>query len=136
MKTFLQRSLIGIFFGAFLAVAFTHLLVWFGDMTIIHGELFVRNSLGSMFCGWFFTVTPLYFENKKLNLTQQTLLHFLTVIMLYFILALGIGWIPFTVKSVLSMLVIFLVFYAIFWLGFYLYFKNQAKQLNEDLRKL
>ena len=136
MKTFLQRSLIGIFFGGFLAVVFTNSMVWFGDATVINGELFVKNSLGAIFCGWFFTVTPLYFESKKLNLTQQTLLHFLTVIVLYFILALGIGWIPFTVKGIFSMLAMFLVFYGIFWVAFYLYFKNQAKILNEDLRKL
>jgi hypothetical protein len=110
--------------------------VWFGGAEFINGELCVRNSLGSLFCGWFFTVTPLYFENPRLKLAQQTLLHFLTVIVLYFILALGIGWIPFDVKSILSMGIMFLLFYGFFWLAFYLYFKNQAKKLNDDLSKL
>jgi hypothetical protein len=136
MKTFLFRSLIGIFFGAFLAVVFTNSMVWSGDAAVINGELFVKNSLGAIFCGWFFSVTPLYFENRKLKLPQQTLLHFLTVIVLFFILALGIGWIPFNIKSILSMLVMFLIFYGVSWFAFYLYFKNQAKKLNEDLRKL
>ena len=112
MKTFLFRSLIGIFFGAFLAVVFTNSMVWSGDAAVINGELFVKNSLGAIFCGWFFSVTPLYFENRKLKLPQQTLLHFLTVIVLFFILALGIGWIPFNIKSILSMLVMFLIFYG------------------------
>ncbi len=116
MKTFLFRSLIGIFFGAFLAVVFTNSMVWSGDAAVINGELFVKNSLGAIFCGWFFTVTPLYFENRKLKLPQQTLLHFLTVIVLFFILALGIGWIPFNIKSILSMLVMFLIFYGISWI--------------------
>ena len=99
MKTFLFRSMIGIFFGAFLAVILTNAIVLFSTQDVLDGQLFLKNSLGSIFCGWFFTVSPLYFENNNLRLTQQTVLHFITVFVLYFILAFGIGWIPFTLKS-------------------------------------
>ena len=133
MKTFLFRSMIGIFFGAFLAVVMTNSLVYFGERDVLDGPLFLKNSLGSIFSGWFFTVSPLYFENTRLRLSQQTTLHFITVFVLYFILAFGIGWIPFTLKSSLIMLVFFLTFYAITWTAFYLYFKKQAQQLNEEL---
>lgn len=136
MKKFIGRSFMGIFFGGFLAVLFTNLYILFGDIEMIDGSLFLKNSLGSIFCGWFFTVTPLYFENKKLKLSQQTALHFLTVMILYFILALTIGWIPFNLTSILLMLFIALAVYAIFWVAFYLYFKNQARKLNGDLKKL
>ncbi|MEI4770133.1 DUF3021 domain-containing protein [Psychrobacillus sp. FJAT-51614] len=133
MKTFLFRSMIGIFFGAFLAVIFTNLVVLFGEKDMIDGQMFLKNSLGSIFCGWFFTVSPLYFENPNLRLAQQTGLHFLTVIILYFILAFGIGWVPFEWSSFLSAIVLFIGFYLIFWTSFYLYFRNQAKKLNEEL---
>ena len=133
MKTFLFRSMIGIFFGAFLAVILTNSVVYFGEKNILDGPLFLTNSLGSIFCGWFFTVSPLYFENTNLRLSQQTGLHFITVVVLYFILAFGIGWIPFTMKSFLLMLGLFIVIYAIFWTAFYLYFRNQAKKLNAEL---
>lgn len=133
MKTFFVRSILGIFFGAFLAVMLTNSIVLFGEQATLNGQLFLKNSLGSIFCGWFFTVSPLYFENTKLRLYQQTLLHFLTVVLLYFILAFGIGWIPFEVKSFFVMLVLFLIVYAIFWISFYLYFKYQANQLNKQL---
>lgn len=133
MKTFLFRSMIGIFFGAFLAVLFTNLIVLFGEQDLIDGQLFLKNSLGSIFCGWFFTVSPLYFENPKLRLAQQTGLHFLTVVILYFILAFGIGWVPFEWSSFFSAIVLFAGFYLIFWAAFYLYFRNQAKKLNDEL---
>lgn len=133
MKTFLFRSMIGIFFGAFLAVLFTNLVVLFGEQDMIDGQLFLKNSLGSIFCGWFFTVSPLYFENPKLRLAQQTGLHFLTVVVLYFILAFGIGWVPFEWSSFFSAIVLFAGFYLIFWTAFYLYFRNQAKKLNDEL---
>ena len=136
MKTFMIRSFIGISFGGFIAVLITNLNVLFGGFEMIDGSLFLKNSVGSILCGWFYTVSPMYFENRKLKLPQQTVLHFLTVTILYSIVALTIGWIPFNIKSILLTLLISTVVYTIFWIAFYLYFKNQARKLNEDLNKL
>jgi hypothetical protein len=133
VKTFLFRSIIGIFFGAFLAVIVTNSVVYFGNQDVLDGQIFMKNSLGSVFCGWFFTVSPLYFENTKLRLSQQTALHFATVVVLYFILAFGIGWVPFTLKSFIITLVVFIFSYLMFWTSFYLYFRRQARKLNEEL---
>jgi hypothetical protein len=136
VKTFLFRSIIGISFGAFLAVIVTNSVVYFGNQDVLDGQIFMKNSLGSIFCGWFFTVSPLYFENTKLRLSQQTALHFATVVVLYFILAFGIGWVPFTLKSFLVALSAFIVFYLVFWTVFYLYFRRQAQKLNAELNGL
>jgi hypothetical protein len=136
MKTFLFRSLMGIFFGGFIAVILTSSVVLIGEQETLDGALFLKNSLGSIFCGWFFTVSPLYFENDRLRLSQQTALHFITVVILYFILAFSIGWVHFTMNSFLFSLGIFIVFYMLFWFSFYLYFRNQAQKLNADLQEL
>lgn len=132
MRNFLIRSIMGVFFGAFLSVIMTNSVVLSGQETL-DSELFLRNSLGSMLCGWFFTASTLYFENHKWSLRRQTVTHFVTVIVLYFVLAIGIGWFPFTVPSFLLMLAVFVVFYALFWTAFYFYFKNQAQKLNKEL---
>ena len=132
MKNFIIRSLMGVFFGAFLMVLMTNSVVLSGQETLSSEEFF-KNSIGAMLCGWFFTVSTLYFENHRWTLPQQTGMHFVTVIILYFVLAFGIGWFPFTLSNFLLMLAVFLFFYAIFWTSFYLYFKNQAKKLNEEL---
>src|SRR4051812_12677130 len=123
MKTFLIRSLIGIFFGAFVAIAITICIIYFGGIKQLEGEMFLRNSLGSIFCGWFFSVSPLYFEIDSLKLPTQTALHFITVAACYFVLSLGIGWIPFSFPTILLILGLFLIVYSIIWLCFYLYFK-------------
>ena len=136
MKTFLIRSVMGIFFGAFIAVLLTNSVVYFGEQEVLDGQLFFKNSFGSIFCGWFFTVSPLYFENKNLRLSQQTGLHFITVVVLYFVLAFGIGWVPFNLVSFLLTLGIFVACYAIFWSAFYLHFRNQANKLNAELQEL
>lgn len=136
MKTFLFRSMIGIFYGAFIAIVFTNLFIFFGDDVMLDGQLFMKNSLAAIFCGWFFTVSPLYFEMNQLKLWQQTGLHFFTVSILYFILAFVVKWIPFNLKSFSVVLIVFLAFYLVIWLAFYLYFKNQAKKLNIELSSL
>lgn len=136
MKTFLFRSVMGIFFGAFIAVLLTNSVVYFGEQEVLDGQLFLKNSFGSIFCGWFFTVSPLYFENTNLRLSQQTGLHFVTVVVLYFILAFGIGWVPFTIASFLLTLGLFIIVYAVFWTAFYLHFRNQANKLNAELQEL
>ncbi|QTM98735.1 DUF3021 family protein [Sediminibacillus dalangtanensis] len=134
MKTFLFRSLIGIFFGAFIAVLATNSLVYFGGENVLDGGLFLKNSLGSIFCGWLFSVTPLYFEIRSLSLFQQTGLHFVTAMAAYFVLAYQIGWIPAGTSSILLFLVITLALYSVIWICFYLYFKNQSRKLNEELQ--
>nr|WP_144919615.1 DUF3021 domain-containing protein [Paenibacillus bovis] len=135
MKKFITRSILGIFYGAFLAVIATN-IVYFSGTEMLDGGAFFKNSLGFIFCGWFFTVTPLYFENENLQLWQQTALHFITVTILYFVLSLGIGWIPFELKSILIFGAIFIAGYAIFWTAFYVYYKNKVKKLNEDLQHI
>lgn len=136
MKTFLIRSILGVFFGAFLAVLVTFAFIYLGGNDVLNSSIFVKNTLGVMLNGWFFTVSPLYFENNNLKLYQQTALHFGTVIIAYFVLAFGIGWIPFTAKSALLNLSLFIFVYLIIWLGFYLYYRNQAKLLNAELDEI
>ncbi|MFQ3544498.1 DUF3021 domain-containing protein [Halobacillus rhizosphaerae] len=136
MKTFLFRSTFGIFFGAFLAILLTYSVIFLDDQTTLNSNLFVKNSLGAIFCGWLFSVSPLYFEIQSLKLYQQTALHFFTVMILYFILAYGIGWIPGGFMNILLFIVIALVSYTIIWTGFYLHFKNEAKKMNEDLQHI
>lgn len=133
MKTFLIRSIVGIFFGAFLSMVMTYTVIWSGQETLDSG-LFMQNSLGSMLCGWFFAVSSLIFDHHKWSLRRQTVTHFITVIVLYFLLAFGLGWFSFTVQDFLFTLVIFVVFYFLFWLAFYFYFKNQAQKMNRELR--
>ncbi|WP_163529701.1 DUF3021 domain-containing protein [Halobacillus ihumii] len=136
MRRFLFRSIMGIFFGGFIATLTTIALIYFGEQSLIDGELFLKNSLGSIFCGWLFTVTPLYFEIRSLRLYQQTALHFTTVAILYLILALAIGWIPAETKHIILFLIIAVTTYGIAWFGFFLYFKHECRKLNDDLKRI
>jgi hypothetical protein len=136
MKNFLYRSIIGILIGSFIEVMVTSCMIYFGHLPVINGEEFLKNSFGCIFCGWFFAVSPLYFELESLHLSQQTALHFVTVIVLYFSVSLGIGWIPFDLKNILISVAIFIAIYIVIWICIYLYIKKLANQMNEDLKKM
>nr|WP_082236057.1 DUF3021 domain-containing protein [Halobacillus massiliensis] len=133
MKKFLFRSLIGVFFGAFITVFATSAFIYFAEHPSIDSAAFLKNAFGYIFCGWLFSVTPLYFEIRSLSLPMQTALHFLTVTTIYLLLGLGIGWIPFNLNHFLIYLAISIAVYTIAWIGFYLYFKKESKRLNKDL---
>jgi len=62
-------------------------------------------------------------------------LHFLTVSILYFILSFSNGWIPLNAESAMLFLPLFVIVYTIIWVCFYLYFKNESKKLNDELKK-
>ncbi|MGN7386341.1 DUF3021 domain-containing protein [Sporosarcina sp. SAFN-015] len=136
MKTFAIRSILGIFFGSFLTLVVLFFVIYAGNNETLNSSILVKNAVGTVFCGWFFTVTPLFFENEKLTLPVQTIFHFICVSVLYFIVAFVIGWVPFTAIGFLSILSLFIVIYAIIWTAFYLYFKKQATALNEELKEL
>jgi len=136
MKQFLLRSIHGLFFGAFLTVIITIGIIYFGEHETLNGMTFIKNAVGYMICGWFFSTSSLIFEIKDIKLLIQTLLHFITVSILYFILSFLVGWFPFTIKATLLVLFSFVVVYALFWVSFYLYFKKKAKSLTADLKHL
>ena len=79
MKTFLTRSILGIFFGSFLALVTILAVIILAIRRCWMQRFFLKMLLGTVFCGWFFAVTPLIFENEKLTLPVQTTLHFLCV---------------------------------------------------------
>ena len=136
MKTFVYRSFMGVIFGGFLHVLLVGIgILWWGAETI-NTEIFLKNAIGMIICSWFFTVTPLYFSVEKWNLIQQTILHFLTVIILFFIVAFTIGWIPISLPVILMQTLIFLAIYVVSWTLFFLYFRYQARILNENIKRL
>ena len=132
MKTFLWRSMVGIFFGCFVSIIITCLIILNGQETL-NGHLFIKNSLGSMFCGWLCWVTPLYFEDTRVSLMKATIYHFLTLFIGYIVFVFWFRWVPFSVTGIALSFLLFVIVYLCIWLAFYFYSKNQMKKLNEEL---
>ncbi|MCK1993260.1 DUF3021 domain-containing protein [Peribacillus muralis] len=135
MKTLLFRSFVGICFGALVMVLTCFGVIGFGEITALDSEMFVKNAIGCLLCGWFFSTATILFEIEKWSLLFQTTMHFLTVSILYFLLSFFVGWISFSMKGLVIGILIFIPFYVTIWTIFYLYFRFQMKILNDGLDK-
>ncbi|MFD2705820.1 DUF3021 domain-containing protein [Salibacterium lacus] len=133
MKTLVFQSFVGICFGALVSILIYYGVIFFGGIEELDAGRFVTDSLGSMFCGWFFSVGGLIFAKESWSLTKRTGIHFVTMTMLYFVLAVVIGWIPFTIWGLVIGMALYLVLYAVIWICFFVYFYNEMRKLNEAL---
>ena len=91
--------------------------------------------LASILLGIYFGVASLIFEHDDWSPLKKTVIHFCLSVIIYFTIALTVGWIPLTVWPIVFSLLVFVLIYVIFWYGFNLYYKSIANSLNESLKK-
>jgi len=133
MKGFAHRSFQGLSIGAFIAVLTMVMIIWFGEVEVISGREYIRNSLGSMAVGWFFSISTYLFETDKISLLQKTGLHFAILAIFYFGISYILNWIPFSAESFIWILGAFILIYAVIWLLFYFYYRHQVMQINKEI---
>lgn len=133
IKEVLKRSLIGIAFGgiatfiALTTMKFSHI-----EGTVSE----IWNHMLASFClGIYFGVASLIFETEKWSALKQTLVHYTISTILWLIIALQLGWLPYNLLSVALGILTFTFIYIIYWTGFYLYFKKMEESMNKQLQK-
>ena len=109
-----------------------------GDTFSMNSDMFIKHIMGSVFVGIGFTVPSLIYDKKKLSMKVQTLIHMGCGFGVYLPIACSLGWLPVTLgfKMVILPLAFAIIFAIIIWLGFYLYYKHEAKRINEKLNML
>lgn len=97
--------------------------------------LFIKHAIGSMIVGMGFTVPSLIYDKKNLGILLQTLIHMGCGFGIYLPIACYLGWIPVSLgwQMVILPLTCALVFSFSIWYGFFLYYKHEAKKINEKL---
>lgn len=101
----------------------------------IHPAMMWFQMLGSFIVGIYFGVSSFIFENDNWSRLKQLCVHFPLSVIVFLIVALPLEWVPFTIWSILLSIVMFMFYYGLFWSGFWLYYKIQAKKLNDELNK-
>mgnify|MGYP001295989310 CR=1 FL=1 len=92
------------------------------------------NMVGGMLIGIYYALSSFIFMPSTWSDLKKTTIHFSTSVIVYYLIALPLGWVPFTFLAMIISLILFVVIYAIYWTGFYLYFKKVADTLNEELK--
>ncbi|GKU77513.1 DUF3021 domain-containing protein [Paenibacillus sp. L3-i20] len=103
------------------------------DINVQVGQLWV-NMLASIIIGTFFGVASFIFDYERWSPLKATVIHFFLSIIVFFPVAISVGWFPLKLRPLLLGLVMFIVIYAIFWLAMYYYFKKQTEALNASVK--
>ncbi|MFF2890370.1 DUF3021 domain-containing protein [Paenibacillus sp. NPDC057967] len=102
---------------------------------VVPAKIIWENLLASMGIGAYFGVASFIFQYDRWSPLKQLVIHFLLSVALYFPISIGVGWIPLKPLAIVLGLIMFIVTYSIFWLGFRYYFKKQAEALNASVQK-
>lgn len=128
----LRRSMVGIAFaGLFTFVVLTFLKI--SNTPVSAAEIWFHMLLAYIL-GIYFGLSSMIFETEMSTL-KQTAIHYFMSIGFYFIIAYIEKWVPLTLHSVLFAIVMFTFIYAVYWTGYYLYFKKVERSLNTNLQR-
>lgn len=139
MKTALKNILIGISLGSalFAITGIVFDIVFAGNFQLANWQ-YTKMALGSMLVGIGFSVPSVVYNNDKMSLGMQTLIHMGIGCTVMLAVAFAVGWIPLAAgwpACVLAVLGELLVAFLI-WLGFALHYKRMAKRMNDKLDKM
>ena len=139
MKIALKNILIGISLGSalFAITGIVFDIVFAGNFQLANWQ-YTKMALGSMLVGIGFSVPSVVYNNDKMSLGMQTLIHMGIGCTVMLVVAFAVGWIPLAAgwpACVLAVLGELLVAFLI-WLGFALHYKRMAKRMNDKLDKM
>ncbi|MHA7966580.1 DUF3021 domain-containing protein [Paenibacillus sp. CAU 1782] len=133
VRKIIQRGFVGISSGGIITfVALTVLMINEVDVSV--ADIW-RNMLGSILMGIYFGIASLLFEHEKWSPLKQLVVHFLMSILLFFPIAISVGWIEFQWRPILLGAGTFMIIYAIFWFSISGYLRRQARSMNNSVRK-
>ncbi|MCL2353883.1 MAG: DUF3021 domain-containing protein [Defluviitaleaceae bacterium] len=137
LKKTIKQFLLGVTLGSTLFVIIvivTQFISGGGPVTINNFALEATTSM--VLSGVAVASSFLIWEIERLSELMKLIIHFAFVLVLFFVVGLLLGWISFDRPwSVANMVIQTVVIYAIYWTGFTMHEKAEAKKINEALKK-
>ncbi|WP_405100184.1 DUF3021 domain-containing protein [Oceanobacillus sp. FSL H7-0719] len=129
----IKRSMNGIAFAGIITFAALTVLKFTGTEATV-SEIWIHMLL-SLIIGIYFGLSSFIFMFNEMSTLKQTGIHFIMSLTVYFIIALLGDWVPLKLVPMLWTSLFFIVIYAVFWTGYYLYYKRIEETLNANLPK-
>ena len=109
-----------------------------GETFSMSSTLFIKHAIGCLIVGMGFTIPSLIYEKKNLSIKIQTLIHMSCGFLIYLPVAYYLGWLPVSLgwQVILFTLACAIITAFAIWYGYYLYYKWEAKRINQKLGKL
>ena len=93
---------------------------------------------GSIVVGWTFSLAGLVYEKEEIAFPLQVMIQMFSGMAVLFVVAILLGWMPVKlgIGPVITWVIIAVIFATISWLGFYIYYKLLAKDLNDKIKNM
>lgn len=133
----LEKLALGAFVGCFI-VSLIEVLIAFqsGPQNVAFSGYDVINAFfGSIVIGWAFSLSGLIYDREDLSLPLQVMFQMGIGFIVLFSVAIYLGWLPLTfgIGVIMEWVIIAVIFASVFWLGFYIYYYLEAREINQKL---
>lgn len=133
----IERLSMGAFVGCFIVM----LVMVLGSYAAGPGNVsfsgveIINAFLGSIAVGWAFALSGLIYEKEEVAFPLQVIFQMVIGLGVLFAVAIYLKWMPISlgIGPIITWIVISIVFAAVFWVGFYLYYTLQARDINKKL---
>ncbi|WP_295724846.1 DUF3021 domain-containing protein [uncultured Methanobrevibacter sp.] len=134
----IERLALGAFVGCFI-VSLIEVLIAFqsGPQNVVFSGYDVINAFfGSIVIGWAFSLSGLIYDKEDLSLPLQVMFQMGIGFIVLFSVAIYLGWLPLTfgIGVIIEWIIIAIIFASVFWLGFYIYYYLEAREINQKLQ--
>lgn len=140
MKKIIFRIIIGIAWGCTICTLIGLVGAIMNDDTFfqITKQAYIKQVVCSIITGIGFSLPTIIYDTDKVSNGLKALIHMGTGLTIYFIAAFYAGWIP--TENGIGLMIATIIFATVFafaiWLGFYLYYKREAKKINQKIRDI
>jgi len=140
IKKIIGRTLSGISYGCFWMVGYGMIFNLMPERS--HFDALMNNftiqAVGSMFVGIGFVLPTLIYDSEKLSLFVKTIIHLGIGVPFFLVVGFFLGWLPKNpgIGNIFLMVVGCIAISFTIWFCFYLYYRNESKLINKQLKKM
>ncbi|WP_409199637.1 DUF3021 domain-containing protein [Methanobrevibacter sp. DSM 116169] len=135
IKLSFMGATIGCFIIAIVEILIAYSIGW-TNFTLNGYEILV-NTIGAIIVGQGFALPSIIYEKENIPLIYQVIFQMGIGFIILLIVGVYLNWIPVTmgILPIITWIIIALIFAFLFWAGIYLYYRNEAQKINNQIKK-
>lgn len=133
----IERLSMGAFVGCFVVMLVMVLGSYIAgpENVSFSGAEIIGAFFGSIVVGWGFSLSGLIYEKEEVPFPLQVIFQMVIGMGVLFAVAVYLKWMPISlgIGPIITWVVIACIFAAISWIGFYIYYTLEARDINKKL---
>ena len=133
----IERLSLGAFVGCFVVMLVMVLGSYIAgpEKVSFSGVEIINAFLGSIVVGWAFSLSGIIYEKEEVPFPFQVRFQMVIGMGVLFAMAVYLQWMPISlgIGPIITWIVIACIFATVFWVGFYIYYTLEARDINKKL---